>query len=127
LLCYFERAPGKHRDDVSSMFECGPVLSYASVPSGPWLSIPIASQAGSTGHVTLRVPTAVSLLTSALPVGARLERPDRRTPPNGTGGLTVPVAPAGQPDLFARVSPNAMPQSTQAPQGALLGTYGATV
>jgi hypothetical protein len=119
--CYFS-LPNASAHDVAGYLRCGPVLLPWSTPAAPWFTY------GLTGSFTgsaekLAVALETPSLTAGLAKGEVLRRPDGLAPPQGAGGLSVPVVPR-QPESWGGVL-DAPPEGLRpAPVTDLIGDWG---
>ncbi|MEP7020808.1 MAG: DUF2510 domain-containing protein [Pseudonocardiales bacterium] len=124
--CYFavpkaEPAAAKKGTDVDSNLRCGPVLFVDGDASRQYLKFAL-TRSGTGEPATLTAAT--SPLTDA-PVSAdevKLQRPDGKDAPSGTGGLKVPNPPpaAAGSIAAAELGPITVPA---APKAAILGSW----
>lgn len=106
--CYFVTAPGDTGAvpiPVTNHVACGPVQFVNGTVKVPYLEFALLASKPSHGHVTLSIDRAQAPIPiSAPPPGQRLVRPDRLTPPDGSGDLARPGAPPAIGDVLARAA-----------------------
>jgi len=102
--CYYavpkKQASGAKKTDIDSNLRCGPVLFVDGDTAKQYLSFALTTP-GSGGTVTLTAATAPqSADPVALPAELKLQRPDDKHAPSGTGQLAVPKPPAAVKDML---------------------------
>lgn len=127
--CYFDRAAGRVKTDVGAHVFCGPVLFHGGSVTKPYLSYRLAmGPITSDGHVTMVAASSPDAATpNALPTGAHLERPDRRTPPKGADGLLAPPPAPVRLNYLTLVSTSAVPKLPAVPATSAMGARDAEV
>ena len=106
--CYYahhkDAAAGTKKSDVDAKLRCGPVLFVDGDAAKAYLAVPLSSDS-TGGKVTL---TAQQPLTGLDPEAVddtlELVRPDGKSAPDGSGGLTVPDPPAADKDVLTSAS-----------------------
>jgi len=124
--CYYavpkaEPAAAKKGTDIDSNLRCGPVLFVDGDASRQYLKFAL-TRSGTGEPVTLTAATSPLTDTPVSADEVKLQRPDGKDAPSGTGGLKVPNPPAAAADSIAatEVGPITVPA---APKGALLGSW----
>lgn len=103
--CYFAQPEnpqsGAKKTDIEDALRCGPVLFVDGEPASSYFSVPLTSTDSSGSKVTLDPQQSLDGLTpAALEPTLKLVRPDGKSAPEGTGGLTVPEPPAAAKDVL---------------------------
>ena len=123
--CYYavQKTPaaGTKKSDVAPNLRCGPVLFVDGDPAQSYLSFGLTNTQ-SSGQAKLTVASQpVPPAPSAVPPALSLERPDGKTPPSGSGGLTPPAPPAAAAGALASAEIGAQ-NVPAAPAGAVMGS-----
>jgi hypothetical protein len=102
--CYFskptKRPSGAKKTDVDDHLTCGPVLFVDGDPANAYLAVPFRSEnAGGKAQLT-PTDSLADVEPAAVPDSVTLVRPDGKSTPSGTGGLSVPKPPAADKDVL---------------------------
>jgi hypothetical protein len=115
--CYFAQpkkaASGAKKSDVAHQLTCGPVLFVDGDKTRTYVDLPLRSST-SGSKVDLDPATSLaSLDPHAVSADVKLTRPDGKTVPAGSGGLSVPKPPAATADTLtaAPLGPTPSPKS----------------
>ena len=123
--CYFDRVGGHANTDVGEHLFCGPVLFHGGTSTAPYLRYLVAPDSDTTATRPIDLAAATtpdSTTPAALPPGAHLVRPDRRSPPPGADGL-IPPPPAPAPDnVMAWMASADAPNLQAMPTTAIIGS-----
>jgi hypothetical protein len=123
--CYYAvpttAAPGAKKTDVDQDLRCGPVLFVDGDAAQSYLNFGLRNSQTS-GQAKLTVASQPEAPTpAAIPADFTLKRPDGKTPPSGSGGLTPPAPPAA--DKGVLVSADIGSQNlAKAPDSAVMGS-----
>jgi hypothetical protein len=102
--CYYavpkSPASGTKKTDVDSDLRCGPVLFVDGDAAQTYLNFGLTN-ASSSGAAKLTAASQPEAATpAAIPSELKLERPDGKTAPSGSGGLKVPSPPSADKDAL---------------------------
>jgi hypothetical protein len=123
--CYYAvpktPAQGAKKTDVDSDLRCGPVLFVDGDASQSYLNFGLSNSQNSGNARLASSPLPEVATPAAVPTELTLKRPDGKTPPSGSGGLTPPPPPSADTDALvsADIGSQGVPK---APNGAVMGS-----
>lgn len=102
--CYFVQPTqpdaGQKKTDIQSSLRCGPVLFVDGNPASEYVAVSVTGTVDGNKATLTAQDVAGDVTPAKLDDGVKLIRPDGKTPPEGTGGLSVPAPPAADKNVI---------------------------
>ena len=112
---------GAKKTDIDPWLRCGPVLFVDGNPDRAYLNFGFTFTTRGGSVVLNPTATPQSNTPAALPAGFTLKRPDGKTPPSDSGGLSAPNPPPAAANTLAATTVT-QPAGTK-PITAIIGAY----